>query len=338
MTTVLVAGGAGYIGTHTSIELLEQGYNVVCVDNYANSSPEAVERVRRITDHDLPAYDIDVRDTHALDQVFSRHPIDWVIYFAGFKAVGESVAQPLKYYENNIGGALALLSVMQAHSVKKIVFSSSATVYGDPVSLPLTEESPAGKATNPYGQTKVMTEQILEDIQKADPEWTVVLLRYFNPIGAHPSGLIGEDPKGIPANLTPYVAKVVVGELDHVQVFGDDYDTPDGTGVRDYIHVVDLARGHVAAVEKVNSPGVYVYNLGTGHGSSVLEVIHAYEKAAGIKIPYRVVARRPGDIASSYADASKAARELGWRATHSLDEMAASSLHWQRMNPAGLRG
>ncbi|MDY5135966.1 UDP-glucose 4-epimerase GalE [Actinotignum sanguinis] len=338
MTTVLVAGGAGYIGTHTSIELLEQGYDVVCVDNYANSSPEAVERVRRITDRDLPAYSIDVRDVQALDEVFTRHEIDWVIYFAGFKAVGESVAHPLKYYENNIGGALALLSVMRAHSVKKMVFSSSATVYGDPVSLPLTEESPAGMATNPYGQTKVMTEQILEDIQKADPEWTVVLLRYFNPIGAHPSGLIGEDPKGIPANLTPYVAKVVVGELDHVQVFGGDYDTPDGTGVRDYIHVVDLARGHVAAVDKVTSPGVYIYNLGTGHGSSVLEVIHAYEKAAGMKIPYRVVARRPGDIAASYADASKAARELGWRATHSLDEMAASSLHWQKMNPAGLRG
>ncbi|MDK8286735.1 MAG: UDP-glucose 4-epimerase GalE [Actinotignum sanguinis] len=338
MTTVLVAGGAGYIGTHTSIELLEQGYDVVCVDNYANSSPEAVERVRRITDRDLPAYSIDVRDVQALDEVFTRHEIDWVIYFAGFKAVGESVAHPLKYYENNIGGALALLSVMRAHSVKKMVFSSSATVYGDPVSLPLTEESPAGMATNPYGQTKVMTEQILEDIQKADPEWTVVLLRYFNPIGAHPSGLIGEDPKGIPANLTPYVAKVVVGELDHVQVFGGDYDTPDGTGVRDYIHVVDLARGHVAAVDKVTSPGVYIYNLGTGHGSSVLEVIHAYEKVAGMKIPYRVVARRPGDIAASYADASKAARELGWRATHSLDEMAASSLHWQKMNPAGLRG
>ncbi|QJC22106.1 UDP-glucose 4-epimerase GalE [Arcanobacterium buesumense] len=338
MTTVLVAGGAGYIGTHTTVELLEKGYDVVCVDNFSNSSPVAVNRVETITGKKVRFYDADIRDKAKLDKVFSDNSIDWVIHFAGFKAVGESVAKPLEYYDNNIGGALALLETMREHGVKRFVFSSSATVYGEASVLPLTEKSPAGIATNPYGWTKVFEEQILNDLYVADPSWTIVILRYFNPVGAHPSGLIGEDPKGIPANLTPYVAKVAVGELAKVQVFGDDYDTPDGTGVRDYIHVVDLARGHVAATDHLHNPGVYVYNLGTGHGYSVLEVIRAYEKAAGKEIPYEVVPRRAGDVAESYADATKAQVELDWRATHTIEDMAASSMRWQTENPQGYRG
>ncbi|SPT75973.1 UDP-glucose 4-epimerase [Arcanobacterium haemolyticum] len=337
MTTVLVAGGAGYIGSHTTVELLNKGYDVVCVDNFSNSSPEAIKRVEAITGKSLRFYDADIRDRATLTEVFTENSIDWVIHFAGFKAVGESVAKPLEYYDNNIGGALTLLEVMREHDVKKFVFSSSATVYGEAVDLPLTENSPSGLATNPYGRTKVFEEQILQDLFVADPSWTIVILRYFNPVGAHESGLIGEDPKGIPANLTPYVAKVAVGELDKVQVFGGDYDTPDGTGVRDYIHVVDLARGHVAATDTLTEPGVFVYNLGTGHGYSVLEVIRAYEKAAGKEIPYQIVDRRPGDVASSYADASKAQRELHWNATHTMEDMAESSMRWQTQNPNGFR-
>ncbi|ADH92880.1 UDP-glucose 4-epimerase GalE [Arcanobacterium haemolyticum] len=337
MTTVLVAGGAGYIGSHTTVELLNKGYDVVCVDNFSNSSPEAIKRVEAITGKSLRFYDADIRDRATLTEVFTENSIDWVIHFAGFKAVGESVAKPLEYYDNNIGGALTLLEVMREHDVKKFVFSSSATVYGEAVDLPLTENSPSGLATNPYGRTKVFEEQILQDLFAADPSWTIVILRYFNPVGAHESGLIGEDPKGIPANLTPYVAKVAVGELDKVQVFGGDYDTPDGTGVRDYIHVVDLARGHVAATDTLTEPGVFVYNLGTGHGYSVLEVIRAYEKAAGKEIPYQIVDRRPGDVASSYADASKAQRELHWNATHTMEDMAESSMRWQTQNPNGFR-
>lgn len=338
MTTVLVAGGAGYIGSHTDVELLQKGYNVVCVDNYSNSSPEALARVEEITGKPVKSYKGDLRDEAVLAQIFQENQIDWVIHFAGKKAVGESVAKPLDYYDNNVGGALVLLRVMETFGVKKIIFSSSATVYGDPETLPLTEESPAMRATNPYGWTKVFEEQILSDMHTADPEWTVVILRYFNPVGAHPSGLIGEDPNDIPANLTPYIAKVAIGELPQVNVFGDDYDTPDGTGVRDYIHVVDLAAGHVAAVEKVTEPGVYVYNLGTGHGYSVLEVIKAYEKATGQEIPYVIQERRPGDIATSYADAARAERELNWKAERGIDEMAESSMNWQTKNPNGYKG
>lgn len=338
MTTVLVAGGAGYIGSHTDVELLQKGYNVVCVDNYSNSSPEALARVEEITGKPVKSYKGDLRDEAVLAQIFQENQIDWVIHFAGKKAVGESVAKPLDYYDNNVGGALVLLRVMETFGVKKIIFSSSATVYGDPETLPLTEESPAMRATNPYGWTKVFEEQILSDMHTADPEWTVVILRYFNPVGAHPSGLIGEDPNDIPANLTPYIAKVAIGELPQVNVFGDDYDTPDGTGVRDYIHVVDLAAGHVAAVEKVTEPGVYVYNLGTGHGYSVLEVIKAYEKATGQEIPYVIQERRPGDIATSYADAARAERELDWKAERGIDEMAESSMNWQTKNPNGYKG
>ena len=338
MTTVLVAGGAGYIGSHTDVELLQKGFDVVCVDNYSNSSPEALARVERITGRPVTTYEGDIRDEAVLSRIFAENDIDWVIHFAGKKAVGESVAQPLDYYDNNVGGALVLLRVMERFGVKKIIFSSSATVYGDPEALPLTEDAPARRATNPYGWTKVFEEQILADLHTADPEWTVVILRYFNPVGAHPSGLIGEDPNDIPANLTPYIAKVAVGELPEVNVFGDDYDTVDGTGVRDYIHVVDLALGHVAAVEKVTEPGVYIYNLGTGRGYSVFEVIRAYEKATGRQIPYSIQARRPGDIATSYANSDRAERELQWKAERGMDDMAESSMNWQTKNPNGYRG
>jgi UDP-glucose 4-epimerase len=338
MTTILVTGGAGYIGTHTDIELLNKGYDVISVDNYVNSSPVALSRVDRITGKHVIRYDGDVRDPELMDRIFTEHHVDWVIHFAGLKAVGESVAKPIEYYDNNLGTTLTLLKAMKKHNVKKIIFSSSATVYGKPKSLPLTEESPVGGTTNPYGTSKVMQEQILKDVHVADNSWTIVLLRYFNPVGAHESGLLGEDPKGIPANLTPYIAKVVMGELPQVQVFGDDYNTPDGTGVRDYIHVVDLAKGHVAVIDHIDKPGVFVYNLGTGHGYSVLQVIQAYEKACGHKIPYVIKPRRPGDIDACYADASKAKRDLGWEAKLTIDDMAASSLNWQRKNPQGFRG
>lgn len=335
MTTILVTGGAGYIGTHTDVELMNKGYDVVTVDNYGNSRPEALNRVEKITGRTLRRYDGDVRDEALMNRIFDENPIDWVIHFAGLKAVGESVAKPIEYYDNNLNSTLVLLKAMRAHKVKKLIFSSSATVYGTPKELPLTEETPTGGTTNPYGTSKLFQEQILRDVEVADDSWTIVILRYFNPVGARESGLLGEDPKGIPANLTPYIAKVALGQLDAVQVFGDDYDTPDGTGVRDYIHVVDLAKGHVAVIDHITEPGVHVYNLGTGHGYSVLEVIKAYERAAGRPIPYVIKPRRPGDIAACYSDASKAARDLDWKAELGIDEMAESSLNWQTKNPNG---
>lgn len=335
--TILVTGGAGYIGSHTCVELLNKGYGVVVIDNFYNSCPKAVERVEKITGKKVKLYDGDIRDKKLLRKIFAENKIDCVIHFAGLKAVGESCAKPILYYDNNIGGTLALVDVMKESNCKKIVFSSSATVYGDPKVLPLTETCETGGTTNPYGTSKLFQERILSDIYDSDKEWTVILLRYFNPVGAHESGLIGEDPQGIPNNLTPYIAKVAIGELKEVGVFGNDYDTPDGTGVRDYIHVVDLAKGHVAAIDGVKSSGVYVYNLGTGNGYSVLDVLHAFEKACGKKIPYSIKPRRPGDIAACYADASKAAKELKWRAELNMDDMCKSLWNWQSKNPKGYK-
>ena len=335
--TILVTGGAGYIGSHTCVELLQKGYEVVVIDNFDNSSPKSVERVKKITGKSVKLYSGDVRDGGLLNKIFTEHKIDWVIHFAGLKAVGESCAKPIEYYNNNLYGTLVLTDVMRKHGCKKIVFSSSATVYGDPEVLPLNENCKTGGTTNPYGTSKYFQEIMLNDIYKADKEWTVVLLRYFNPVGAHESGLIGEDPKGIPNNLTPYIAKVAIGELKEVWVFGNDYPTHDGTGVRDYIHVVDLAKGHVASIEKTVNSGVYVYNLGTGNGYSVLDVIHAFEKACGHKLPYSVKPRRDGDIAACYADCSKAEKELGWKAELGIDEMCASLWKWQTMNPEGYK-
>ena len=335
---ILVTGGAGYIGSHTCVELLNQGHEVVVFDNLYNSSEEALKRVEKITGKTFTFYKADMLDRDAMEEIFSKEKIDAVIHFAGLKAVGESVAKPLEYYYNNITGTLILCDVMRKHGVKKIIFSSSATVYGDPAFVPITEECPKGKITNPYGQTKAMLEQILTDFHTADPEWNVILLRYFNPVGAHESGLIGEDPKGIPNNLTPYITQVAVGKLKEVGVFGNDYDTPDGTGVRDYIHVVDLAIGHVKALKKFeDKPDVYIYNLGTGRGYSVLEVIQAFSKAVGRDIPYVIKPRRPGDIATCYADSTKAKNELGWTAERGIDEMCADSWRWQSMNPDGYR-
>lgn len=335
---ILVTGGAGYIGSHTCLELLNQGHEVVVFDNLCNSSEESLNRVRKITGKELTFYKADMLDREALENIFSQEKIDAVIHFAGLKAVGESVAKPLEYYYNNITGTLVLCDVMRKHDVKKIIFSSSATVYGDPAFVPITEECPKGQITNPYGQTKAMLEQILIDFHKADPAWNVILLRYFNPVGAHESGLIGEDPEGIPNNLTPYITQVAVGKLKEVGVFGNDYDTPDGTGVRDYIHVMDLANGHVKALKKFeDAPDVYIYNLGTGIGYSVLDVIHAFSKAVGKEIPYVIKPRRAGDIATCYADAAKAEKELGWTAKYSIDDMCADSWRWQSMNPNGYR-
>ena len=300
---VLVTGGAGYIGSHTCVELLNSGYEVVVMDNLYNSNEKALERVEQITGKKVKFYNVDMLDKEAMNEIFERESIDSVIHFAGYKAVGESVRKPLEYYHNNITGTLLLCDVMRNHGVKNIIFSSSATVYGDPAFVPITEDCPKGQITNPYGQTKGMLEQILTDLHVSDPEWNVVLLRYFNPIGAHKAGIIGEDPKGIPNNLVPYIAQVAVGKLEKLGVFGDDYDTPDGTGVRDYIHVVDLARGHVKAMKKFeDKPEVRIYNLGTGNGYSVLQVLHAFEKACGKTLPYEVKDRRPGDIATCYAD------------------------------------
>ncbi len=332
---ILVTGGAGYIGSHTCVELLAKGHEVVIVDNFVNASPKSVERVRKISGKNAELYEGDIRDSALLDEIFASHKIDWVIHFAGLKAVGESCAKPIEYYDNNIGGTLVLLQAMRKAGCKKIVFSSSATVYGTPERLPLDETCRVGGTTNPYGSSKFFQEIMLEDVYKADNEWTVVLLRYFNPVGAHESGLIGEDPKGIPNNLTPYIAKVAIGELKEVGVFGDDYDTHDGTGVRDYIHVVDLAKGHVAAIDKIKNGGVHVYNLGTGVGYSVLDVIHAFEKACGHKLAYSIKPRRAGDIAACYADAAKAKRELGWQAELGIDEMCSSLWKWQSKNPNG---
>lgn len=333
---ILVTGGAGYIGSHTCIELLNAGYEVVVLDNLYNSSEKALERVKQITGKDLTFYEADILDKEALEKIFDKEQIDGVIHFAGLKAVGESVAKPLEYYHNNMTGTFNLCDVMRKHGCKNIIFSSSATVYGDPAFIPITEECPKGKITNPYGQTKGMLEQVLTDLWVADHEWNVVLLRYFNPIGAHESGLIGEDPKGIPNNLVPYIAQVAVGKLECLGVFGNDYDTPDGTGVRDYIHVVDLAKGHVKAMKKLEpGSGVSIYNLGTGNGYSVLQVVKAFEKACGKEIKYAIKPRRAGDIATCYCDASKAKRELGWEAEKGIEEMCADSWRWQNMNPNG---
>ena len=333
---ILVAGGAGYIGSHTCVELIKAGHEAIIVDNLCNASCDVLGRLKQIVGKDVTFYEADIRDKEALRPIFAKHKIDAVINFAGLKAVGESVAVPLKYYHNNITGTLMLCEVMQEFGVKNMIFSSSATVYGDPAFVPITEDCPTGKITNPYGQTKGMLEQILTDLHVSDPEWNVVLLRYFNPIGAHESGLIGEDPKGIPNNLVPYIAQVAVGKRQALNVFGNDYDTHDGTGVRDYIHVVDLAKGHVKALAKVQpGSGVSVYNLGTGIGYSVLDVLHAYEKACGKALNYVICDRRPGDIATSYCDASKAERELGWVAEKNIDDMCADSWRWQSNNPNG---
>ena len=336
---ILVTGGAGYIGSHTCVQLLEQGYEVAVMDNLSNSSEEALRRVEKITGRNLTFYETDLLDEKGVDSIFEKEKIDGVIHFAGLKAVGESVAKPLEYYHNNITGTLILCDAMRRHGVKKIIFSSSATVYGDPAFVPITEECPKGKITNPYGQTKAMLEQILTDLHSADPQWSVILLRYFNPVGAHKSGLIGEDPAGIPNNLTPYITQVAVGRLKEVGVFGNDYDTPDGTGVRDYIHVVELAIGHVKALEKIYTlqPDVRIYNLGTGRGYSVLQMIEAFSKACGKKIPYVIKERRPGDIAQCYADASLAEKELGFKAERGIDEMCEDAWRWQHQNPQGYR-
>ncbi len=336
---ILVTGGAGYIGSHTCLELLNQGHEVVVADNLCNSCEEALNRVKELTGKDLTFYKVDLLDKEGLDQMFDQEKIHAVIHFAGLKAVGESVAKPLEYYHNNITGTLNLCDSMRNHGVKKIIFSSSATVYGDPAFVPITEDCPKGKITNPYGQTKSMLEQVLTDLHVADPEWNVILLRYFNPVGAHESGRIGEDPTGIPNNLTPYITQVAVGKLKEVNVFGNDYDTPDGTGVRDYIHVMDLADGHVKALKKfADKPDVYIYNLGTGRGYSVLEMIHSFSKAVGHEIPYVIKPRRPGDIATCYADATKAKEELGWVAKRGVDEMCRDAWRWQSQNPNGYRG
>lgn len=335
MENILLTGGAGYIGSHTLVELLNRGYSVSVVDNLYNSCEEAMQRVREITGKDFKFYNADIRDRAAMEKIFSENRFDAVIHFAGLKAVGESCQKPLEYYDNNIYGTLVLLETMRKFDVKKIVFSSSATVYGTPEQLPLTEESKTGGTTNPYGTSKYYLEGILTDLYKADNSWNVILLRYFNPVGAHASGRIGEDPKGIPNNLMPYVAQVASGKLKKINVYGDDYPTPDGTGVRDYIHVVDLALGHIAAIEKCREAGVHIYNLGTGIGYSVLDMIHAFEKACGKKLPYEIAPRRSGDIAACYANSDKAARELGWKAKYGIEEMCRDQWNWQSNNPNG---
>lgn len=333
---ILVTGGAGYIGSHTVVELQNAGYEVVVVDNLMNSSEMSLERVEKITGKKVTFYKADILDKEALNQIFEQESIDSCIHFAGLKAVGESVAKPWEYYHNNIAGTLVLLDVMKQHGCKNIVFSSSATVYGNPAFIPITEECPKGEITNPYGQTKSMLEQMLIDIQKADTEWNVILLRYFNPIGAHKSGTIGENPNGIPNNLMPYITQVAVGKLESLGVFGDDYDTHDGTGVRDYIHVVDLALGHVKSIEKIaQKPGLSIYNLGTGIGYSVLDITKNFEEASGVKIPYTIKPRRAGDIAACYADPAKAKAELGWEAVRGIKEMCEDSWRWQSSNPNG---
>ena len=337
---ILVTGGAGFIGSHTCVELLNAGYDVVVIDDLSNASEVALKRVERITGKKVRAfYRGDVKDGALLDRIFDEQPICGAIHFAAYKAVGESVHKPIEYYQNNLGGTLELARALRDHGVYDIVFSSSATVYGQPDHVPVREDSELKPATNPYGRTKTMNEQMLRDLYTADERWNVMLLRYFNPIGAHESGLIGEDPKGIPNNLVPYVAKVAVGQLDHINVFGDDYPTPDGTGVRDYIHVVDLARGHVSALNYMRGKhGVHVFNLGTGHGYSVLDVIHAFERACGKELPYEICPRRDGDIAETYCDASKAKELMGWEAQYDIDDMCAHSWKWQSTNPNGYQG
>ena len=334
--SILVTGGAGFIGSHTVVELQNAGYDVVVVDNLSNSNEKSLERVRAITGKPVSFYKADILDREALNEIFEKEDITACIHFAGLKAVGESVAKPWEYYQNNIAGTLVLVDVMRQHGCKNIIFSSSATIYGDPAIIPITEECPKGICTNPYGWTKSMLEQVLSDIQKADPEWNVIILRYFNPIGAHKSGTIGENPNGIPNNLMPYITQVAVGKRAELGVFGNDYDTHDGTGVRDYIHVVDLALGHVKALKKVEeNAGLKVYNLGTGTGYSVLDVVKNFEAATGVKVPYAIKERRPGDIAACYADPSKAKAELGWEAQYGIREMCEDAWRWQSQNPNG---
>ncbi len=336
MSRILVTGGAGFIGSHTVVELQQAGYDVVVMDNLCNASEKSLERVKAITGKEVPFYKVDIRDREGMNAIFEKEEISAVIHFAGLKAVGESVQKPWEYYDNNITGTLTLVDVMRQHNCKNIIFSSSATVYGNPAFIPITEECPKGQCTNPYGWTKSMLEQILSDMQKADPEWNVILLRYFNPIGAHKSGTMGENPNGIPNNLMPYITQVAVGKLKELGVFGNDYDTPDGTGVRDYIHVVDLAVGHVKALKKIEEKaGLKIYNLGTGHGYSVLDIVKNFEEANGVKIPYVIKPRRAGDIATCYADASLAKRELGWEAQNGIREMCEDSWRWQKNNPNG---
>ncbi|MBP5285144.1 MAG: UDP-glucose 4-epimerase GalE [Kiritimatiellae bacterium] len=336
---ILVTGGAGYIGSHTVVELLNAGHDVVVVDNLCNSSKKSLSRVKRITGKTPAFHRVDIRDEKKLNAVLEKEgTLDAAIHFAALKAVGESTKIPLKYYENNLGGTFTLLKCLGAHGCKNIVFSSSATVYGDPKTVPIREDFPTPGCTNPYGWTKLMMEQVFKDVQRADPEWNVILLRYFNPIGAHGSGLIGEDPAGIPNNLLPFVAQVAVGRRPELNVFGNDYPTPDGTGIRDYIHVVDLALGHLKAIEKLKNDGnlgLKIYNLGTGNGYSVLQVVKAFEKASGRKVPYRIQPRRPGDVAECWADPSLAEKELGWKAGRGLDEMCADAWRWQKKNPYG---
>ncbi len=336
--TVLVTGGMGYIGSHTCVELLQQGMDVVIIDNLVNSSAEAGKRIEQITGKSVTFYEADVRDRKKLDEIFTRHSIDCVIHFAGLKAVGESVEMPLEYYDNNLGSTITLCDAMRAHGVKNIIFSSSATVYSGDNEMPLFETSKTGSCTNPYGWTKYMCEQILRDYAKTDPEWAVILLRYFNPVGAHPSGLIGEDPKGIPNNLMPYISQTAIGKFEYLRVFGDDYDTHDGTGVRDYIHVVDLAKGHVAAIAYMDEhKGESVFNLGTGTGYSVLDMVHAFENANKLTVPYKIVGRRAGDLPVCYCSPDKSARVLGWTAGLDLEDMCRDSWRWQTQNPNGYR-
>ena len=333
---ILITGGAGFIGSHTTVEFLNAGYDVVIADNYVNSSPKVLDRIRESTGKEFRAYEVDLCDKEALRRVFVENPdIDSAIHFAGLKAVGESVAQPGRYYRNNLLSTLNLVELMAQYNAKRIVFSSSATVYGSPKTVPIREDFPLS-TTNPYGETKLMIERILKDVWFADKDWSVSILRYFNPIGAHKSGLIGENPRGIPNNLLPYVAKVAAGQLPFLQVYGNDYDTPDGTGVRDYIHVVDLAKAHLKALQRADQvTGVEYYNIGTGVGYSVLDIVHAYEKASGLKVPYKIVARRPGDIATCYADPTKAAEILGWHAEFGIEDMCRDMANWQKKNPNG---
>ncbi|HCK23945.1 MAG TPA: UDP-glucose 4-epimerase GalE [Bacteroides graminisolvens] len=334
---ILVTGGAGYIGSHTIIELYKAGHTAVVVDNLSNSNPEGLRRVAEIIEvKEIPFFEVDIRDREGLEKVFAAYTFDACIHFAGLKAVGESVEKPWEYYENNISGTLVLVDVMKKHDCKNIIFSSSATVYGDPAEIPITENCPKGQCTNPYGWTKSMLEQVLMDIQKADPEWNVVLLRYFNPVGAHPSGRIGENPNGIPNNLMPYITQVAVGKHKELGVFGNDYPTHDGTGVRDYIHVCDLAAGHVAALKAIERKcGLGIYNMGTGHGYSVLDMVNAFIKVNGVDVPYSIKPRRAGDIATCYCNPNKAKKELGWEAKYGIEEMVRDSWNWQRQNPGG---
>lgn len=336
MKNILVTGGAGYIGSHTCIQMMAAGYTPIIFDNFCNSKHSVIERIASLAGRSPQVYQGDIRNKAQLEDVFAKHDIEGVIHFAGLKAVGESVEKPVEYYQNNVAGTLTLLEVMQQANVKKIIFSSSATVYGEPESMPIREDFPTLNATNPYGQSKLVIERILKDLTHADPQWSTTLLRYFNPIGAHPSGTMGEDPQGIPNNLAPYIAQVAIGRREYLSVFGDDYSTPDGTGVRDYIHVMDLADGHVAALQnRLNDQGVHIYNLGTGQGYSVLQVLKAFEKACGHDIAYKICPRRAGDIAECWADPSKAKNELNWQASRGIEQMAEDSWRWQSNNPNG---